>query len=165
MLMTSIEIQKPTHITIHTDGACRGNPGPGGVGVVIQLWHNEARGHRYPLSYGVEDTTNNQMELSAAIHGLQFVENLDGCNHETPITIFSDSQYVTNGINLWLSDWKKRGWRKSNKEPVRNIDLWKTLDCLSASFSNLTYEWVRGHNGDPDNEEADALATAATPLT
>lgn len=162
--MTSNQNQKTTHLIIHTDGACRGNPGPGGVGVVIQFWNDATKGDRLCLSYGErEETTNNRMELSAAIYALQVVDSRSDIDKDTPITLTSDSQLVINGITKWINGWKRKGWRKADNKPVINPDLWSKLDDLSSRFPKLSYEWVRGHNGDPDNEEADALATSAIP--
>lgn len=162
--MTSNQSEKTTHLIIHTDGACRGNPGPGGVGVVIQFWNDESRGTRLCLSYGErEETTNNRMELSAAIYALQVIDSQSDIDKDTPITLNSDSQLVINGITKWIKNWKRKGWRKADNTLVINPDLWSKLDDLASRFPKLSFRWVRGHNGDPDNEEADALATSAIP--
>lgn len=162
--MTSNQNQQTTHLTIHTDGACTGNPGPGGVGVVIQFWNEETKGERLRLSYGQREvTTNNRMELSAAIYALEVVSSRSDIDANTPMTLHSDSQLVINGITKWIKNWKRNGWRKADTKPVMNADLWNILDDLTAHFPKLSFSWVRGHNGDPDNEEADALATSAIP--
>ena len=129
-----------------TDGACRGNPGPGGWGVVLRYKNSEKE------LYGSEaHTTNNRMELTAAI------EALNALKQPCEVTITIDSQYVKNGINQWNSNWKKRGWKTADKKPVKNIDLWQRLDEL-VSRHKVTWQWVRGHSGHPENEWADALA-------
>jgi ribonuclease HI len=129
-----------------TDGACRGNPGPGGWGVVLRYQDNEKE------LYGNQShTTNNRMELTAAI------EALEALKQPCDVTITTDSQYVKNGINQWISNWKKRGWKTADKKPVKNIDLWQQLDEL-VSRHQVKWQWVRGHSGHPENERADALA-------
>jgi ribonuclease HI len=129
-----------------TDGACRGNPGPGGWGVVLRYHDKEKE------LYGNQaHTTNNRMELTAAI------EALSALKHPCEVIITTDSQYVKNGINQWISNWKKRGWKTADKKPVKNIDLWQQLDEL-VSRHQVKWQWVRGHSGHPENERADALA-------
>jgi ribonuclease HI len=129
-----------------TDGACRGNPGPGGWGVVLRYQDKEKE------LYGNQaHTTNNRMELTAAI------EALSALKHPCEVIITTDSQYVKNGINQWISNWKKRGWKTADKKPVKNIDLWQQLDEL-VSRHQVKWQWVRGHSGHPENERADALA-------
>lgn len=129
-------------ITIYTDGACRGNPGPGGWGVHFV----EGEDH-----YGGEqNTTNNRMELMAAIVALQKVSG-QSC------VIYTDSQYVRKGITEWMTNWKKNGWRTAAKKPVKNDDLWKELDALAVT-TDVDWRWVKGHSGDPGNERADELA-------
>jgi ribonuclease HI len=129
-----------------TDGACRGNPGPGGWGVVLRYQDNEKE------LYGNQShTTNNRMELTAAI------EALEALKQPCEVIITTDSQYVKNGINQWISNWKKRGWKTADKKPVKNIDLWQQLDEL-VSRHQVKWQWVRGHSGHPENERADALA-------
>lgn len=133
-------------VMIYTDGACRGNPGPGGWGVIL------SRGKQYKELYGGESaTTNNRMELTAAIKALQALKR------PLPVTVYTDSKYLILGITQWLPKWKAKGWRKSDGKPVENIDLWKTLDEL-VSVHDVQWSWVKGHNGDPGNERADALA-------
>lgn len=133
-------------VTIYTDGACRGNPGPGGWGVFI-IEDGEER----DLYGGEPDTTNNRMELTAAIEALREL----GEGRE--IELYTDSEYVKNGITSWLRNWKARGWQNAAKKPVKNQDLWKTLDALSQRH-NVDWRWVRGHAGHPGNERADQLA-------
>ena len=133
-------------VDIYTDGACRGNPGPGGWGVLLI-----ANGHRKTLHGGEHDTTNNRMELQAAI------EALNALNGERNVTLYTDSKYVMDGINDWMPRWKQRGWKTAAKQPVKNQDLWQQLDAAVARH-DITWKWVRGHTGNPGNEEADALA-------
>ncbi|MGP1587180.1 MAG: ribonuclease HI [Treponemataceae bacterium] len=141
-------------ITIYTDGACSGNPGPGGWGAVILHEQKEIL-----LSGAEKITTNNRMELMAAIRSLNAVfedENLKNTN----ITLITDSQYVKNGITQWISNWKKNGWKTSNKQPVKNQDLWINLDDLAGKL-NIRWDWVKGHAGNKYNEICDKLATTA----
>lgn len=136
-------------VYVYTDGACRGNPGPGGWGVLLRYGT-----HEKTLSGYEPHTTNNRMELTAVIEGLKaLTRSLD-------IVVVTDSQYVRQGMLEWLPRWKERGWRNSRKEPVKNQDLWQALDA-QASTHNITWEWVKGHSGHPENEQADALANAA----
>jgi ribonuclease HI len=134
-------------LKIYTDGACSGNPGPGGWGVVI-----EAPSGRQELSGHHADTTNNRMELQAAIEALK--------NTEGSIEIHTDSNYVKDGITLWMTRWKKNGWRTASNKDVKNQDLWQILDALCAQ-RDVTWIWVRGHAGDPGNDRADFLARHA----
>lgn len=136
-------------VTIYTDGACSGNPGPGGWGAVLISGNTEKE-----LSGGEADTTNNRMEMMAVIKALKALKR--DCN----ITIFTDSKYVLQGLTEWLPNWKKRGWKTADKKPVKNVDLWQELDMLAAKHT-ITWQWVKGHNGDVNNERADALARAA----
>lgn len=133
-------------VEIYTDGACRGNPGPGGWGAVLI-----AGPHRKTLYGGEAETTNNRMELLAAI------EALNALNGPRQVLLHTDSRYVMNGINDWLPNWKKRGWKTAAKKPVKNQDLWKALD-EAIERHQIEWKWVRGHTGVPGNEEADALA-------
>lgn len=136
-----------SNVEIYTDGACRGNPGPGGWGVLLR--YNDTEKSLYG---GRLDTTNNQMELLAAIEGLNAITR--PCN----ILLVTDSQYVKNGITVWIDNWRKRNWKGSNGKPVKNIELWQQLDAAVKRHTNVQWEWVRGHNGHPENERADALA-------
>jgi ribonuclease HI len=133
-------------IEIYTDGACRGNPGPGGWGAVLI-----AGRHRKTMHGGAPETTNNRMELTAAI------EALNALKSASRVTLHTDSKYVMDGINEWLANWKKRGWKTSAKKPVKNQDLWEALDQATQRH-DITWKWVKGHDGDPGNEAADELA-------
>jgi ribonuclease HI len=138
-----------TETEIFTDGACRGNPGPGGWGVLLR--HN---GHEKTL-YGAEPmTTNNRMELMAAIKGLESLKR--PCR----VRLVTDSQYVQKGIQEWLDGWKRRGWKTAARKPVKNVDLWQRLD-KAANGHSIQWSWVRGHSGHPENELVDALANQA----
>ena len=134
---------------IHTDGACRGNPGPGGWGVLLS-WN----GTHKELSGSEPATTNNRLELTAAIMGLAALKRA------TRVTVQTDSQYVIKGITEWLPVWKARGWRTADRKPVKNQDLWERLDQIAATH-NIDWVWVKGHSGDPGNERVDALANLA----
>jgi iron complex transport system ATP-binding protein len=135
-------------IQIYTDGACSGNPGPGGWGVLLRMDKTETE-----LCGGEPVTTNNRMELLAVIEALQsFTESVHA-------RVYTDSQYVQKGISEWIHSWKQRGWKTAGKDPVKNEDLWRRLDALAAKHT-LEWHWVRGHNGHPENERADALARA-----
>ena len=136
-------------LIIHTDGACRGNPGPGGGGVLLSF-----NGTHKELSGGEPATTNNRMELTAAIMGLGALKR------PTVATLQTDSQYVIKGITEWLPAWKARGWRTADRKPVKNQDLWERLDQLAGAHT-LRWQWVKGHSGDPGNERADELANLA----
>ncbi len=133
-------------VEIYTDGACRGNPGPGGWGVLLRC-----KGKEKTLHGGELNTTNNRMELMAAIRGLESLRS--SCK----VRLTTDSQYVKNGITQWLSNWKKRGWKTASKKPVKNKDLWERLDAAVARHE-VDWHWVRGHTGHVDNERADQLA-------
>ena len=136
-------------VEIYTDGACRGNPGPGGWGVLLRYNSIEKE------LYGAEaQTTNNRMELMAAIRALQELKR------RCRVRLTTDSTYVKNGITQWLPDWKRRDWRTANKKPVKNADLWRQLDDLSARH-DIEWCWVRGHSGHEENEHADSLANRA----
>ncbi len=137
------------HVTIFTDGACLGNPGPGGWGAIIR-----AEGAERELSGYEPATTNNRMELRAAVEALRGLE--DGAE----VDLTTDSQYVRNGMSEWLSRWKRNGWRTADKKPVKNVDLWQELDAL-AQRHRVRWHWVRGHDGHPENERCDALANEA----
>jgi ribonuclease HI len=137
-----------SEVEIFTDGACRGNPGPGGWAAILRY-----RGVEKELSGYDPGTTNNRMEMMAAIAGLEALKR--PCR----VRLYSDSQYLRDGITKWISGWKRRGWLTADKHPVKNVDLWQRLD-LAAARHVVTWEWVRGHAGHPENERADALARA-----
>ncbi len=143
-------------VTIYTDGAARGNPdGPGGYGTVLQYVDQSGKLHEKELSQGYEKTTNNRMELMAAIAGLEAL------NRPCEVDLFSDSQYLINAFNKgWLENWQKKNWIKSDRKPVLNVDLWKRL-LAAAEPHRVTWNWVKGHDGHPENERCDRLATAA----
>ncbi len=134
-------------ITIYTDGACKGNPGPGGWGAWLS-----AGGQDKELWGGAAMTTNNRMELTAVIEALSALRR-----EGSSVVIHTDSQYVRQGITTWIHNWKKRGWKTTDNKPVKNIDLWQRLDTLAAAHK-VQWRWVKGHAGDPGNERADALA-------
>lgn len=138
-------------IIAYTDGACSGNPGPGGWGVLLQARDGDVVVKSRDLSGGEADTTNNRMELLAAISAL---ETLD---RPTQLTIVTDSAYVKNGVTSWIHGWKRNGWRTSAKKPVKNVDLWQRLDAATDRHT-VQWEWVKGHAGHPENERADELA-------
>jgi len=131
---------------IFTDGACRGNPGPGGWGAVLRYGSTEKT-----LSGGEPDTTNNRMELMAAIMALEAL------TQSCQVVLTTDSRYVMDGITQWMANWKKRGWKTASKQPVKNADLWRRLDA-ACSKHTIEWQWVKGHSGHPENEKADALA-------
>ena len=135
-----------SHVQIFTDGACRGNPGPGGWGVLLRFGSEEKT-----LFGGEQDTTNNRMELTAVI------EALGALKRPCDVTLTSDSTYVLKGIQEWMPNWKKRGWKTASKKPVKNVDLWKKLDVLIVEHK-IDWQWVKGHSGHPENELADQLA-------
>jgi ribonuclease HI len=133
-------------VTIYTDGACKGNPGPGGWGVVLQ-----AGEQRKELWGGEAATTNNRMEMMAVIQALSALKA------PSQVRLFLDSEYVRQGITSWIHNWKRRGWRTADGKPVKNVDLWQRLEALAAQH-RVQWQWVKGHAGDPGNELADALA-------
>ncbi|RCX11990.1 ribonuclease HI [Extensimonas vulgaris] len=136
------------HVEIYTDGACKGNPGPGGWGVWLR-----SGSHEKELFGGEPDTTNNRMELRAVI------EALAALKRPCAVTLHLDSQYVRKGITEWLAGWKAKGWRTASGQPVKNVDLWQQLDALVRERGHrIEWRWIRGHSGDPGNERADALA-------
>ena len=133
-------------IDIFTDGACRGNPGPGGWGAILRAGANEKE-----LWGGERDTTNNRMELTAVIRALEALKR------PVPVKLYTDSKYVQQGISAWIHNWKRNGWRTADKKPVKNGDLWQALDVLARQFQ-VEWTWVKGHAGNPGNERADQLA-------
>jgi len=135
-----------SRVEIYTDGACRGNPGVGGWGALLRF-----RDRELELFGGEPATTNNRMELTAAIQALAALKR------RCEVALYTDSQYVRQGITTWLADWKRRDWRTSDRKPVKNQDLWQQLDALAAKH-DISWHWVRGHTGHPENERADALA-------
>ncbi|MGR3453839.1 ribonuclease HI [Pseudooceanicola sp.] len=135
----------------YTDGACSGNPGPGGWGALLQAKDGDTVLKERALKGGEPVTTNNRMELLAAIHALETL------GRGTAITVVTDSQYVKNGVTGWIHGWKRNGWKTAAKKPVKNAELWQRLDD-AAQRHDVTWEWVKGHAGHPENERADALA-------
>ncbi len=133
-------------VEIFTDGACRGNPGPGGWGALLRYGNEDKE-----LFGGETNTTNNRMELMAAIQALESL------TRDCEVKLTTDSVYVKNGITEWIENWKKRGWRTASKKPVKNADLWKRLDAATQNHK-VSWHWVRGHTGHPGNEHADMLA-------
>ena len=142
-----------TQLLSYTDGACSGNPGPGGWGALLIAKDGETVLKERELKGGEALTTNNRMELLAAIHALEAL------GRRSAITIVTDSTYVKNGVTSWIHGWKRNGWKTSAKKPVKNDDLWKRLDAARAAH-DVTWEWVKGHAGHPENERADELARA-----
>jgi ribonuclease HI len=137
----------------YTDGACSGNPGPGGWGVLLRAVEEETILKERELQGGEAGTTNNRMELLAAIHALEVLER------PVTITVVTDSAYVKNGVTSWIHGWKRNGWKTAAKKPVKNAELWQRLDAAQARHQ-VTWEWVKGHAGHPENEKADELARA-----
>ena len=133
-------------VTIYCDGACKGNPGPGGWGAVL-----ECKGATKEIFGGEKNTTNNQMELTAAINAFKAL--IKPC----VVTLYTDSNYVIKGISEWMQGWKKKGWKTASGTPVKNVELWKELDLLVQQHS-VSWNWVKGHSGNPGNERADQLA-------
>ena len=138
-------------VRIYTDGACKGNPGPGGWGAIVQM-----DGEEKELLGGEPQTTNNRMELTAVIRALELLKR------PCQIEVYTDSQYVQKGISEWLPDWKRRSWRTADKKPVKNEDLWRRLDELAA-LHDVEWHWIKGHAGHPQNERADLLANKGIP--
>ncbi len=143
-------MQEP-EVIIYTDGACKGNPGPGGWGVLMISGEN-----RRELCGGERDTTNNRMELTAAIEALRALKR------RCRVRLFTDSSYVKQGIETWIHGWKRNGWKTSDRKPVKNADLWQMLDTLAAQ-QDVEWRWVKGHSGDPGNERADELSNEGIP--
>lgn len=138
-------------VEIFTDGACSGNPGPGGWGAVLR-WN----GHEKELSGGEPETTNNRMELMAAI------ASLESLKRPVKVVLSTDSTYVRDGITKWIHGWKRNGWKTADRKPVKNAELWQRLEA-ACKRHDMTWEWVKGHSGHPENERADELARAAIP--
>lgn len=138
-------------VEIFTDGACSGNPGPGGWGALLR--HN---GKEKELSGGEKEATNNRMEMMAAIQALESLKRA------VPVDLYTDSTYLRDGITKWIKGWKARGWKTADKKPVKNIDLWQRLEKAVAQH-DIRWHWVRGHDGHPENERADVLARNAVP--
>lgn len=138
-------------VQIFTDGACSGNPGPGGWAAILRFGDTEKE-----IFGGEPQTTNNRMELMAAIRGLEALKR------PCPVVVYTDSRYVMDGITQWMPRWKRNGWKTSDRKPVKNGDLWIALDA-AVSPHNVTWRWVAGHSGHPENERADQLARSAIP--
>ncbi|MEO6093227.1 MAG: ribonuclease HI [Novosphingobium sp.] len=136
-------------VEIFTDGACKGNPGPGGWGVILRI-----AGHEKELSGGERATTNNRMEMTAAIRGL------DALKEPCDVTLHTDSRYVIDGITKWVAGWERNGWKTASRKPVANSDLWRVLIAATARH-RVRWQWVKGHDGHPENERADKLASDA----
>ena len=136
-----------------TDGACSGNPGPGGWGVLLRAMDSDTIVKERELQGGEADTTNNRMELMAAISALETL------TRPTALTITTDSAYVKNGVTGWIHGWKRNGWKTADRKPVKNVDLWQRLDAAQARHK-VTWAWIKGHAGHPENERADELARA-----
>jgi len=143
---TAAKAIREAAVEIYADGACRGNPGPGGWGAILR-----SRGTERELFGGERETTNNRMELTAVIRALEALKR------RCVVAVYTDSQYVQKGISEWIHSWKRRGWRTADKKPVKNEDLWRRLDELAREHS-IEWHWVRGHSGHVENERADALA-------
>lgn len=138
--------RKPAPVMIYSDGACSGNPGPGGWGAILIYG-----GHRKELKGGEAETTNNRMELMAAISALAALKR------HSHVELYTDSAYVKNGISQWIHGWKRNGWKTADRKPVKNAELWQQLDALRAKH-DISWHWVKGHAGHPENERADELA-------
>lgn len=138
---------------VWTDGACSGNPGPGGWGALMRAVENGAVLKERELSGGEGDTTNNRMELLAAINALEAL------SRPVAVTLTTDSAYVKNGVQSWIHGWKRNGWKTADRKPVKNVDLWQRLDAAQARHQ-VTWKWIKGHAGHPENERADELARA-----
>jgi ribonuclease HI len=152
--MTDLPQTAAQHVVIYTDGACKGNPGPGGWGAMLT-----SGGTVKELFGGEMGTTNNRMEMTAVI------EALAALKRPCRVTLYLDSEYVRKGITEWIGGWKARGWRTAAKQPVKNVDLWQKLDALvTGSGHSIEWRWVKGHAGDPGNERADALANKGVVL-
>jgi ribonuclease HI len=139
------------HVELFTDGACSGNPGPGGWGVILRYGKHEKE-----MNGGEKQTTNNRMEMMAVIEGL------DALKKKSNVKIYTDSKYVMDGVTQWLTGWKARGWKTADKKPVKNQDLWERIDAALTKH-DVKFIWVKGHAGHPENERADELARAGIP--
>ena len=148
---TAAKAIREAAVEIYADGACRGNPGPGGWGAILR-----SRGTERELFGGERETTNNRMELTAVIRALEALKR------RCSVAVYTDSQYVQKGISEWIHSWKRRGWRTADKKPVKNEDLWRRLDELAREHS-IEWHWVRGHAGHAENERADELANKGIP--
>lgn len=143
---------------LFSDGACRGNPGPGAWGILVQ----NARGDIVLKSSGVElQTTNNRMELSGVLQGLNEILALEDIDRHRPVFVYSDSKYVIDGMKSWVKNWKERGWKKADNKEPENVDLWKGLDEVASKFTSLHFIWVKGHAGHPQNEYCDKMCNQA----
>jgi ribonuclease HI len=142
---------RPPRVEIFTDGACRGNPGPGGWAAILR-----SGGHEKEICGGDPATTNNRMELTAAIKALEALKK------RSHVTLYTDSRYVMDGLQRWLPRWKANGWKTADKKPVKNVDLWRALD-EAAQRHDIVWRWVEGHSGHTENERADLLARSAIP--
>jgi ribonuclease HI len=140
-------------VRIYTDGACKGNPGPGGWGALLR-----SGDHERELFGGEPETTNNRMELTAVIRALEALKR------RSRVELYTDSEYVKNGITEWLPNWKRRGWKTADRKPVKNVDLWQALEAAAARHE-VHWHWVRGHAGHAENERADALANRGVPAS
>lgn len=145
-MSTSASVGSADVVHIYTDGACKGNPGPGGWGALLLSVSGETE-----IFGGETQTTNNRMELTAVIRALESL------TAPTEVAVYTDSQYVQKGISEWMREWKRRNWRTADGKPVKNVDLWQALDRLAGAH-RIAWHWVKGHSGHPENERADALA-------
>lgn len=143
------DLSEEERVFLFTDGACSGNPGPGGWAALLRYRTRERE-----LSGSEPATTNNRMEMLAVIHGLEALKR------PMPVRIYTDSQYVMKGVTEWLAGWKRRGWKTADRQPVKNVDLWQRLEA-ALDPHQVEWQWVRGHDGHPENERVDALARAA----
>ena len=147
--MLNLHHAEVSEVVIYTDGACRGNPGPGGSGALLEYGK-----HNKELSGAERKTTNNRMELTAAISALESL------SRSCQVRLYTDSVYVKNGITLWLVNWKQKNWKTTSRKPVKNMELWQQLDLVCQKH-NIDWQWVKGHAGNPGNEKADQLANQA----
>jgi ribonuclease HI len=146
------EVASEEVVEVYSDGACKGNPGPGGWGAVLRFGRTEKE-----LWGGEGQTTNNRMELTAVIRALEALKR------PSQVDVYTDSQYVMKGISEWIHSWKRKGWKTADKKDVKNVDLWKQLDALRQGH-RVKWHWVKGHDGHPENERADRLANKGIPL-